>query len=261
MKCKEIMDRLEGRIPPAYAEEWDNVGLLAGSPDREVQKIYVSLDASDRAVEEAVRLRADMLVTHHPLLFSPVKRVTDEDFVGRRLIKLLQAGISYYAMHTNYDVAVMADAAAQRMGLQGAEALEVTCITDEGEGGFGRIGRLAEPVCLQDYAAQVKEIFGLPSVTVYGDPGKAVLRVAVCPGSGKSFLGTAVQSGADVYVTGDIDYHTGVDAVARGIAVIDAGHYGVEHIFIQDAAAILAGLVEPDVEIIKEEIVHPYFAV
>ena len=84
MKCKEIMDRLEGRIPPAYAEEWDNVGLLAGSPDREVHKIYVSLDASDRAVEEAVRLRADMLVTHHPLLFSPVKRVTDEDFVGRR---------------------------------------------------------------------------------------------------------------------------------------------------------------------------------
>ncbi len=261
MKSREIIERLEGRIPPAYAEEWDNVGLLAGRADKEVKTIYVALDASDEVIEEAVRGRADMLVTHHPLLFSPVKRVIEEDIAGRRLIKILKADMCYFAMHTNYDVAVMADGAARRMKLLGAEPLEVTCIMDEGEGGFGRTGRLKEPVSLEEYAKEIKEIFGLPSVNVYGDPKRIVARAAVCPGSGKSFVGAAIDSGADVYVTGDVDYHTGVDAAAQGIALIDAGHYGIEHIFIEDASEIMQELLGEDVHIVPAKIAHPFFTV
>ena len=238
MKCREIIENIEKSYPRNYALEWDNAGLLAGSHEKEVRRIYVALDATDEVIEAAKVAGADLLVTHHPMIFSPVSRITDEDFIGRRLLRLIQGNIAYYAMHTNYDVLRMSELSGEYLGLSDARILEVTCETPKEEG-IGRVADLPDPVSLQDYCETVKKAFGLQTVQVFGDLAGAVKRIAVSPGSGKSMIDPAIAMGADVLVTGDIGHHEGIDAVARGLAVIDAGHYGIEHIFIKDMKQFL----------------------
>ena len=118
MQCKEIMQVIEATYPRTAALDFDNVGLLAGRADKEVNRVYLALDATDRVIERAIEAGADMLITHHPLLFSAVKKVTDEDFITRRIVKLIQNDISYYAMHTNYDVCRMGALVAEKIGLK-----------------------------------------------------------------------------------------------------------------------------------------------
>ena len=236
MKCGDICTLIELEYGLEYACDWDNVGLLAGRRDKEVKKILLALDATDEVVQRAVRKEADMLITHHPMIFSPVRRVTDEDMIGRRLLTLLQKDICCYAMHTNFDIApgCMADLAAKRLGLIDGVPLEVTGEEDGKPVGIGKVGLLREPVTLKKLAQQVKEAFGIPFVTVYGmETGEGpVSRVAISPGSGGSMLRHGIAAGAQVLVTGDIGHHEGIDAVADHMTVIDAGHYGLEHIFI-----------------------------
>ena len=104
MLCRDVMNVIEKEYPLNYALSWDNVGLLVGRDDKEVKKIYIALDATDEVIDEAVKNGADMLITHHPMIFSPIKKIHNLDFVGGRILKLIQNDISYYAMHTNYDV-------------------------------------------------------------------------------------------------------------------------------------------------------------
>ena len=117
MECKKVIEILEKQSPKSYACDWDNVGLLVGREDKEIQKIYIALDATDEAIEEAIANGADMLLTHHPMIFKGMKRVTQEDFIGRRIIRLIQNDMVYYAMHTNFDVMGMADLAADYLGI------------------------------------------------------------------------------------------------------------------------------------------------
>lgn len=232
MKCSEIIEHLEQLSPLSFAEDWDNVGLLAGRRDKEVQRIYIALDATDEVVDDAVRCGADLLLTHHPLIFHAVRKVTDDDFIGRRIVRLLQADISYYAMHTNFDIMGMADAAADDMKLENREVLNVTYEDEISREGIGRIGTLPGKMTLLECAEYVKGVFRIPGVRVYGDEDAEVARVAVCPGSGKSVIADAVKLSADVLITGDIDHHEALDAMAQGLSIIDAGHYGIEKIFI-----------------------------
>ena len=102
MKAYELINWLNIRHPQKFAEEWDNVGLLVGRDDKEVKRIYIALDATDEVIDEAVRTGADMLITHHPMIFSPIKRIHNLDFVGERILKLIQNDISYYAMPVSY---------------------------------------------------------------------------------------------------------------------------------------------------------------
>lgn len=233
MKCREITEILERDYPKSAALSWDNVGLLVGDPDREVKRIFVALDVTDETLEEAVRAGADLMITHHPLLFSAVKRVTADDFIGRRIIRLIESGISYYAMHTNFDVKGMADLNAAALGLSGCTVLEETGTDEQGRTeGIGRAGLLLPGMGLEELAAYVKERLGLPGVLVYGKTEEKITRVAVSGGSGKSMVGAALAKGMQALVTGDIDYHTGIDAAAQGLCIVDAGHYGTESMFI-----------------------------
>ena len=255
MLCRDIMKVIEATYPKHAALEWDNVGLLVGRTEKEVKKIYVALDATDEVIEQAVVANADMLITHHPLLFSPLKKITDEHFIGGRVVKLLQHDISYYAMHTNYDVCGMADISAAILGLDGAETLEVT--DKESMEGIGKVGDFSGPMSLQSCGEFIKEKFQLDSVKVFGDLSSTVQRVAICPGSGKGMTELALEKNADVLVTGDIGHHEGIDAVAQGLAIIDAGHYGLEHIFIEDMANYLRKNIE-GIVVETHEITHPF---
>ena len=157
MKCSEWMEKLEKLAPKSLACEWDNPGLLAGRAEKEVKKVLIALDATDDVVDLAVKEQVDLLITHHPLIFHSMKKVNDQDFIGRRLIKLIQADISMYAMHTNFDIApgCMADLAAEKLGLAECEPLETMNVTDEGSVGIGKTGKLKEPMTLKALAELV----------------------------------------------------------------------------------------------------------
>lgn len=258
MNCRELMRILEEQSPLSYACAWDNSGLLAGDPDAEIQTVYVALDASDEAVALAIDAGADFLLTHHPLIFKGIKKVTADDFIGRRLIALAQNKIACYAMHTNFDVKGMADLAAAMMGLLEPRVLDVTAVIDGREEGIGRVGTLMEPMSLEYCAMFVKAAFSLRHVKIFGKPGTILKNAAISPGSGKSEIKNAIALGADVLITGDIDHHDGIDALAQGLCVIDAGHYGLEHIFIRYMKEYLQKKCG-GVNVIAQEIAFPYF--
>lgn len=231
--CREIVDRLEEAYPPACAEGWDNVGLLVGHLDEPVEKVYVSLDLTEEILEEAAGWGADLVLTHHPMIFGAVKRINDQDFIGRKVLKLAENHMAYYAMHTNFDVLAMADINGRLLELSDARVLLETGTDSQGQAvGIGRVGSLPSEMELEACARFVKERFGLPGVKVYGNLKQVVRRAAVSGGSGKSMVPSALSCGAQVLITGDIDHHTGLDAVDQGLCIIDAGHYGTEYFFI-----------------------------
>ena len=264
MQCKEIIQVIEATFPRTAALGFDNVGLLAGRSEKEVSRIYLALDATDVVIDRAIKEGADMLITHHPLLFSAVKKVTDEDFITRRIVKLIQNDISYYAMHTNYDVLGMAELSGDKMNMKDAEILEVTAEGDIGEEdepeGIGRVSDLEIPMTLRECCEDVKDAFHLGAVKVFGNLEDKVKRIAICPGSGKSVIQAALDKHADVLITGDIGHHEGIDAVAQGLAIIDGGHYGIEHIFIEDMRQYLEKNLK-DVDVIAAPIIHPFLLV
>ena len=257
MKLKEIMQMLEEMCPRSFAMSWDNVGLQVGYSDKEVRTIALALDATSEVIEAAKAQGADLIVTHHPLLFGGVKNITDSDYVGRRVLDLIRSDICCYSMHTNFDVLGMADAAADMLHLSDREVLEVTYEDDISVEGIGRIGTLLEPVKLSEYAEKVAEVFDIGHVRYYGDPEQMLVTCAILPGSGKSEIDLAVKAGADVYITGDISHHDGIDAVDKGVAVIDAGHYAIEKIFIRDMKEYLEREM-PDLRIVSCDAGAPF---
>ncbi len=232
MKCQSIIECLETLSPKSFAQDWDNVGLLVGRSEKEVRKVFVALDADDDNISRAIDCGADMLITHHPLIFHSLKSVSSDDFIGRRVLRLAQHDISYYAMHTNFDVMGMADAVADELRIQKRRVLHVTYEDELGKEGIGRIGYLPEVMNLKECAEYVKKCLNIPSVTVYGDLDTVIEVAALCPGSGHDEMQEAILNDADVLITGDMTYHYGIDATAQNMCIIDAGHFGTEKIFV-----------------------------
>lgn len=257
MICNEVIKIIEAAYPRDAALGFDNVGLLAGRSEKEIVSVYLALDATDAVIDHAVEAGADMLITHHPLIFSPMKCVTDEDFVGRRLMKLIRNDISCYAMHTNYDVLRMGELAGNILELDDPEVLDVTMEMDGKAEGIGRIGNLKKTMTLRECCVYVKHRLNLGSLKVFGDMDQKVSRLAVSPGAGKSAVAPAIAGGAGVLVTGDIGHHDGLDAVAQGLAVIDAGHYGTEYIFLDDMKRFF-NVRLPEIETAAEPVIHPF---
>ena len=264
MTIEELLGILDELAPRTEQLGWDNSGLLIGHRDREVRKIYLAVDATEEVIRHAREFGADVLLTHHPLIFTKLSRVSDEDFVGRRVLELAEAGIALIAMHTNFDIHGMREANDTKLGLHAtgmagdeagpgdalagsagacdasvgsAGACGVEVLDDEDR--IGSIAELRKAVRLDDYAKFVRDAFGLEGVRVFGDGTTSIRRVAVCGGSGKSEIETAIRKGADLLVTGDIDHHSGLDALEQGLCIIDAGHYGLEHVFMDYMRAYL----------------------
>lgn len=249
MKVGEIITKLEAEYPPQLAMAWDNPGLQVGRTDRTVSKIYVALDATDAVIRDCISWGAELLVTHHPLLMAGIKKVNSEEYPGRKALELAEHRIAHYAMHTNYDVTKMSELAERALRLQDVKILEVTGVRADGSDcGIGGVGYLPERMTAQECCEYVKKSFGLAHVRLFGDPQAHVRYAAVSPGSGKSMIAPALAAGAEVLITGDIGHHDGLDAVDQGLTVIDAGHYGVEQLFIRQTAAGLR-LAFPGIEV------------
>ena len=249
MRCKDILAFIEEKFPKEAALEWDNVGLLVGTKDKEVKRIYIALDLTDEVIQDAIEQKTDLIITHHPLIFSPLKKINDEDFIASRVLTLVKHDISYYAMHTNYDILRMGELAANTLGLKQLEPFE--------ESGIGVCGVLDAKVTLATLCERVKTKFSLPAVKVFGDMKKEIAKIAISPGSGKHMSEIAIAKNMDVLITAEIDHHEGIDAVARDVMIIDAGHYGLEQIFIDDMCEFIKEL-KLDVDVAVSPVSHPF---
>ena len=223
-KVKDVMAVIEEFAPLALQEKWDNSGLCMGSPEDKVSSVLLGLDCTPELVDEAIACGADMIVTHHPLIFSGLKKISAEDLVGEAVVKAIRAGISVYAAHTSADkvIAGVSGAMAARLGLK-----DVRILDEDGEGtGLGVVGNLPEPMTAQDALELVKERFALKVVKSSKPVGCKIERVAMCGGSGGSLIGAARAAGAQLYISGDISYHNFF--TPEGFMIMDIGHYESE---------------------------------
>ena len=224
MRVRDITKAIEEFAPLSLQEGWDNSGLSVGSPDAEVSSVLIGLDCTEELVGEAVACGADMIVTHHPLIFSGLKKIAPDDPVGAAVIMAVKAGISIYAAHTNADkvIAGVSGAMAARLGLD-----NVSILDEDGEGtGLGVVGDLPHPLLAQEAVALVKERFGLKAMRTSRPIEGPVTRVAMCGGSGGSLIKAAMASGAQLYISGDISYHNFF--TREGFMIMDIGHYESE---------------------------------
>ena len=198
MKVRDITKAIEEFAPLSLQEGWDNSGLCVGSPDAEVSSVLIGLDCTEELVDEAIACGADMIVTHHPLIFSGLKKISPDDQVGAAVIKAVKAGISIYAAHTNADkvIAGVSGAMAARLGLD-----NVSILDEDGEGtGLGVVGDLPNPLSAKEAVALVKERFGLKAMRTSRPIEGQVTRVAMCGGSG-GIIGVKAEVIVERYLT------------------------------------------------------------
>lgn len=344
----ELIKIMNDLAPPALAEEWDNIGLQVGDPAQTVDKVLVSLDVEERVVDEAIHQKAGLIISHHPLIFHPIKHLSYDQPIGKTVKKLIKHDIAVFSAHTNLDIVPggVNDLLAELLGLAEVEVLSRTkeekllkfvvfvpveyldqvrnalcaagaghigqyahcTFAAAGEGtflplegtnpfvgeqgkmekvpeyrletiippdklpavlhavaqshpyeepaydiyptflagtkyGLGRVGSLPQPLTLRQLTRKVKEVLGMEVGRVAGDWNQVISKVAVCGGGGMSFLGAAIDRGAQCFITGDVKYHEGQSALAQGISVIDGGHYETEAVFIPRLVALLNHLL------------------
>ena len=225
----DILELVNQIAPFELAEEWDNVGLLAGRPDAPVDTVLCALDLSMDVLKEAQNAGAHLIVTHHPILFRGRKNLCETDGEGRLLCALVRSGIAMIAAHTNYDNAHpgVNDALAAALGLENIEVLENGMrVGSPKQTDFGR------------FADHAEAVLGGP-VRRYGDSGRTIRRAAVLGGAGEDYAHQALEAGAEVYLTGEMAYHKALDAADNGLCVLEAGHAATERPGILALAAAL----------------------
>ncbi len=218
----EILRIADALFPFELAEEWDNCGLQIGDPSTVVGRIAFSLDATLKTVQFAADASCPLLVTHHPLLLEPIRRITPETYSGSILLKAAREGVNILSLHTNLDAAPggLNDLVASLAGLEDVTIPEpARC---------ARIGTLPTPTLMSDLVRRLTDTFALESLRVVGTGNAQVQRVFSACGSGMGYLGEAIRHNAELMITGDVRYHAAREALDMGINVIDAGHFGLE---------------------------------
>ncbi|MBE6956397.1 MAG: Nif3-like dinuclear metal center hexameric protein [Ruminococcaceae bacterium] len=260
---KEIYAALDEFAPFETQAEFDNAGFLVGRGDREVTGVLVALDITKTVIDEAVELGVELIVAHHPLVFDPIRSVTDESLTGQKLLQLAECGVAAICAHTNLDACQggVNERLAHTLGLSDLEQLHC-----EGEDRFGRpygIGRVGTVrtksiVKVKDFAETVKEKLNASGVR-YVDAGKPVCRVAVGGGSCGSMLADAVAAGCDTFITADVKYNVFLDAAELGINLLDAGHFATEDVITQPLVELLAEKF-PDLTVRKSAVHHEAYS-
>ncbi len=230
VRCQAVIDAMNRIAPKKLAEEWDNPGLLVGNPRQEIERVLLCLDVSDVVIEQAVKIHAGLIISHHPMIFRPMKAIRTDLPTGRRIEKLLRNGISVFAAHTNLDCAWggVNDVLAEQIGLTDIVPFERSEEGEEGMPSLGRMGILPESMTARAFAEKIRDCLPTSYVRLTEAGSHPVRKVALCSGSGAEFIAKAAFLGADAYVTGDVRYHDAQRAVEEGIHVIDAGHFGTE---------------------------------
>ena len=260
IKCRDVMDVMESIAPKKLAEDWDNPGLLVGSPNDEIRRILVCLDVREETVARAKAEDFQMIVAHHPVIFKGMKKLRTDLPDGRLLSALLRSGIAVFVAHTNLDCAEggVNDVLAGRIGLirktisplGNAESLSES---------LGRVGKLPVPMEAKAFAEQVKKGLGVKNVRFVSGGEHPIKKVGLCSGSGAEFIERAAFMGCDAFVTGDVRYHDAQRATALGIHVIDAGHFATEQPVVEMLAMRLSEELVDRVEVIADDYARDFF--
>ena len=258
MKIKDILGALEEFAPLALQDGYDNAGLQIGlAEDAEATGVLLSLDVTEEVVNEAVLRGCNLIISHHPLMFQPVKSFTGKTHVERAILKAIKNDITVYAAHTNLDVAYggVNFKIAEKLGLQKAEFLAGRENYTSGDktftAGEGIIASLPEAVSKKAFMEQVKEVFRLKSLRVNNASPKSIKRVALCGGNGAFLIPQAIEKGADVFITGEIGYHR-FFGYEKDILLLEIGHYESEQYTIELLRDIITKAA-PSVHVCKAE--------
>ena len=232
----EIIDVIERRYDPASAADWDRVGLVLGDPSAKIKRVLFAIDPVLATVDQAIAIRAELMLTHHPLFLRPVHGVAATTWKGALAHRLIKNDCALYTAHTNADIATpgVNDALADALGVATTGSLM--------ESGLGRIGRIPEPLKLRDFAAKIRACLpiGAAGIRVAGNPERLIETVAICGGAGDDLFDEVRASGVDVYLTSDLRHHPITEALEAGAPVlIDAGHFATEWPWLSQAARLL----------------------
>ena len=247
MLLSNIIEKLETFAPPHLAEEWDNVGLMVGSPSWDIQKCYVALDITDSVIEFAITNGCQLIVTHHPFLMNGLKSINPDDPKGRQIATLLTHRIAVYSMHTNFDCC--------QNGVNDClcNLLELSDYhTDEPS--IYRKGHYLEPIRLRDFISRVKDVLGVSYVNYTGDLSRLIQSVAIVGGSGGSMV--ADMADCDVFLTGEAKYHEYQLAQTFGLSMVTAGHFETEAPALETLRTLLKNL---SLEVITGEIHRGFY--
>ena len=259
---REVYDYIDNLASFKTQEGFDNAGLLVGRADREVTDVLVALDITTPVIEEAVHMGAQLIVSHHPVIFYPMKSVVDTDVTGQKVLRLAESGIAAICAHTNLDASCggVNDLLAQAVGLIDTELLNQSGVDEQGRPyGIGRIGRLdsKDPIAVKDFAERVKCALHAACVR-YMDAGKPVHRVAVGGGSCGSMLRDVAAAGCDTFLTADVKHDVFLDAQELGINLLDAGHFATEDVVIEPLVHALR-VRFPELKICKSAVQREVF--
>ncbi|GFZ30893.1 GTP cyclohydrolase 1 type 2 [Clostridium zeae] len=230
MKVFEISKIVEELAPKALKEDFDNVGLMVGDSDAEVSTILVALDCTLSVIEEAKEIGAQMILTHHPILFLKPKTITKDTLLGKKLIELIKNDINVYSAHTNLDSTKdgMNDTIVKMLGFKIDKILEVSNSSKNGDAGIGRLVSLDTPMELSELVNIIKKKLSIQNLRFSGDLNKKIKKIAIINGSGQDFFAISKRYGADCIITGDTTYHYVSDYTEEGISILDIGHFGSE---------------------------------
>ena len=249
---KDACRFLDSFAPTRLAEEWDNVGLLVGDAAAEANQIMTCLTVTPESVAEAIEKRVDLIVSHHPLPFRPLKRLTTDATPSKLLWDLIRGGVSIYSPHTGFDSAAegINFSLTQRLGLTDVKPL-VPIVGESDAIGAGRLGTTPDAT-LAKLIERIKREFAIETLQYIGQLDSTISRVAVACGSGGSFLEKARRAKCDAFVTGETTFHTCLEASANNVSMVLLGHYTSER-FAVEALADLLGQTFPQATVWASE--------
>ena len=260
MLIKDVFKIFDKVIPIENAADWDNSGDQIQFSNEVVKRVLTTLEVTEKVVDEAISKGCNIILSHHPLIFSKIGKISESDPKQKMIMKLILNKISVYSAHTNYDIAEggTSDYLTKQFNLN-----EVNLIPDTE--GFAMAGLLENEMKLGDFVKMACERTKTPleEVRFTGDIEKCIKKVGLCAGSGSDFIKDASNAGCDVFVTGDVKYHAAQDSLELDMAVIDMGHYHTEKSFADEAAKIYGSKinsVEKSIEFIPSEVdVNPFY--
>lgn len=242
MNLKYIMGELHSIFNPKSAEEWDNVGLLIGNENMEIKKILFCLDLTMKAIDESIDRGANLIISHHPAMFSGIKKITSETIQGKKILKLIENKIAVYSAHTNLDFAMngLNDFIFSKLELDGNVEVHnefeyedynhIKNSIEKHRAGTSRIKYLNKSMKLSELVDIIKEKLGLDFVRYVGNKDSYINRIGLVTGGGSSFM-NEVKEKIDVFLTGDLRHHEALDTLEEGGMLIDIGHYESEYLF------------------------------
>ncbi|MDZ4991772.1 Nif3-like dinuclear metal center hexameric protein [Clostridium perfringens] len=259
MKLNDIIKIIEDIAPVNLKEGFDNVGLMVGDREKNITKVLLALDCTEEVIREAKEIGAELILTHHPLLFRKPQSITTDTLLGRKIIELIRNDINLYSAHTNWDSVKdgLNDTLVKMLGFEKGIIMEKNQF--DNNAGIGRVVELNKEMTVLEIVNNIKNSLGVKNLRYSGDLNEAVRKVAIVNGSGQDFFGDAKKLGADLIITGDTTYHFVSDYKEMGLNILDIGHFNSEWPVLINVSEKVKEKLDSDVEfVISKESKDPF---